>query len=126
MRRHVLVATLLFGTAWSALSAQAGAPPTLEAARPETRILPDLTARAPAMPEEQPRMRAERIRPSPKPKAVRPKPIPIELVRAPVVKKVQAAPAPARPARIRPPRRDDGDLLPRGERWKRRLSPFAR
>ena len=94
-------------------------------ARPETRILPDLTARAPATPEDQPRQRSERLKPSPKPKTVRPKPIPIEIVaRAPVVRK--AEPLPIRPVRVRTPRRDDGDLLPRGERWKRRLSPFAR
>ncbi|CAN5127370.1 hypothetical protein BH10PSE9_BH10PSE9_07150 [soil metagenome] len=94
-------------------------------ARAETRILPDLTARAAALPEEQPRRRAERVKASPKPRAVKPKPIPIEIVaRAPVVRK--AEPLAVRPLRVRPPRRDDGDILPRGERWKRRLSPFAR
>jgi hypothetical protein len=94
--------------------------------RPETRILPDLTARAPALAaEEQPRRRAERVKASPKPRAVKPKPIPIEIVaRAPVVRK--AEPLAVRPLRVRPPRRDDADVLPRGERWKRRLSPFAR
>ena len=101
-----------------------GAAPT---ARPETRILPDLSARAPAMPEEQPRQRAERLKPSPKPRPVKPKPIPIEIVvRAPVVRKAEPVLVAPRPARLRPPRRDDADVLPRGERWKRRLSPFAR
>jgi hypothetical protein len=103
-----------------------GAAPAAQSARPETRILPDLTARTvPALPEEPSRRRAERIKPSPKPRAVKPKPIPIQIVaRPPVVRK--AEPLPVRPLRVRPPRRDDGDILPRAERWKRRLSPFAR
>jgi hypothetical protein len=95
-----------------------------QAGRPATRILPDLTAQPPAMPEEPRRQRVERVRPSPKPKAVRPKPIPIEIVpRVVAARKVE--PLPQRAVRVRI-RRDDGDVLPRGERWKRRLTPFAR
>ena len=110
-----------------ALAAQVfGAAPVAAAAQPQTRILPDLTARAPmAAEEDAPRPRAERVRPSLKPKPVRPKPIPIEIV-APVPVARKVAPVVQRPVRVRPARRDDGDLLPRGERWKRRLSPFAR
>lgn len=117
----------LFGPAESDALALAGQVfGTPQQARPETRILPDLTVRAAAvLPEEPERRRPERIKASLRPKPVKPKPIPIEIVAAPVVVKA-AAPVGPRPVRLRVPRRDDTDLLPRGERWKRRLTPFAR
>src|SRR5690606_24277777 len=95
-----------------------------------TRILPDLSARAPAPAEDEKRTpREPRVEKLPKPRIPAPKPIAIVMPEpAPAVRRTEAAPAARKPlpVRIRRPRQEDDEALPRGERWKRRLPRFAR
>jgi hypothetical protein len=94
--------------------------------RPATRVLPDLTVRAPEPePEEPQRTRRPRIAKTKGPKIPAPKPLPVKLV-APQPKKPEPPPAePTAPVRVRRRAKDESGLA-RSERWKRRLPQFAR
>jgi len=94
--------------------------------KPATRVLPDLTARAPEPePEEPARQRRTRIVKTKGPKIPAPKPLPVKLI-APQPKKPEPELAePVAPVRVRRRAKDESGLA-RSERWKRRLPQFAR
>ncbi len=97
--------------------------PHAEPARPATRILPDLTARAAAVVEDEPaRARKPRVAKTKGPRVPKPKPLPVTLAEAPVERAVAM---PAAAIRVRRRAKDETGLA-RADRWKRRLPRFAR
>ena len=95
------------------------------AERPATRVLPDLTVRAPepAEPEEPVRQRKSRIAKTKGPRIPAPKPLPVTLVEP--APRAEPAPQPVASIRVRRRPKDETGLA-RSERWKRRLPQFAR